>query len=426
MADIENHNAQGQDREQRLSKKACHFAETLVKKEIGRDMLADVVEHQWLWTEFRVVFKQFMNVWQDLTVVTLALDEAGAPIGWYVEKRKDTSGVPVLSDKEVEKIARQLRQIRPDIPLIGVERQAIEDERGFAVARFAGTTPAESFEVAIDHTTGDLIGILPAPTGKANPIPTDDPDAGSAEQLAWKQIEEDLSKRVGPDVAEEAHSLVKITPLTATRDELGRRLYRYRVWTIFSTCDVSIEEKSREVVAWHVEAFQADSEECRLTEAAAKKFAQPELKAREGVQGPSVTFGKMADQAKATVHWWHVEEGINIEGDQTTVLLNAWNGKIFSAAHKWRKIPSELLKASGISAEEAMSASDRALKRDPAAPPGGIIGKSVIQVTADPDQPGPVRDVLVWRVGYADPDSLGFTEVAIDHQTGEPVRITGW
>ena len=58
MADIENYNAQSQNREQMLSKKACQFAETLVKKEIGRDMLANVVEHQWIWTEFRVVFKQ--------------------------------------------------------------------------------------------------------------------------------------------------------------------------------------------------------------------------------------------------------------------------------------------------------------------------------------------------------------------------------
>jgi len=427
MADIENRNAQKrQHHKERLSQKACRFAETLIKNDIGRDTLAEVVEHQWLWTEFRVVFKQFMNVWQDLTVSTLALDTIGETVGWHVEKHKDASGPPILSDMDIEKIARELRQIRPDMRCLAIERPTIDDKRSFAIARFAGQTPDASLDVAINHTTGEVIGVLPTTKGKTSPIPTDDAGAKKAQELAWKHLEDDLKNRVGPDVLEQARSLIKLTPLTATRDELGRRLYRYRVWTMFSTCDVSIEDESGEIVAWYVEAFQAEAPELRLTETAAKEFAKSELRTTEGVQGPTSTFGRMADQAKATVHWWHAEEGVGIEGDHTTVLLNGWNGKVFSVARKWRSISKDLLKAPGISAEEALYAANRAISRGSSAPPGSIIGKSVIQVAADPDQPSPVRDVLVWKIGYRDSKSPGFTEVAIDHRTGEPVRVTGW
>lgn len=411
---------------EKLSQKACRFAETLVRKDVERDTLAEVIEHHWLWTELRLVLKQSMNVWQELTVATLAVDSSSRPVGWYVEKRKEKSGPQVLADADIEKIARRLHQIRPDMRLVGVDRQAIEGGGSFAVARFAGTTPAESFDVTIDHTTGDLIGVLPGHMDNTRPIPTDDPQARSAGQIAWKQIEEDLRERVGPDVAEQARGLVTITPLTAMRDELGRRLYRYRIWTFFSTCDVSMEEESGEVVAWHVEAFQADAEECRLTEATARELAQPELQGTSGTQGPSVTFGRTADRAKATVHWWHVEDGVNIEGDQTTVLLNAYNGKIFSVARKWRTIRPELLAAPGISEAEAVRAADQAVGRDPQAPAGHVIGKSVIQVAEDADRPSAVRDVLVWRIGYRDPGGAGFTEVGIDYRTGTTVRMTGW
>jgi hypothetical protein len=426
MAEAVNNNPQRQERAKQLSRKACAFAEALVKKDIKCETFADVVNHQWLWTEFRVVFKQLMNVWRELTVATLAVDGSGAPAGWQVEKRKETSGPAVLSDDDVEKVARSASQIRPDMKLRGIERRAISNERSFAVACFDGPTASDAFEVAVNHTTGDLVGVLPARKGKTIPIATDDGDAEAAAKLAWKRVQADLSERVGPDVAEQASEVVKLTPQTAVRDELGQRIYRYHVWTFFTICSVTIEEGSREIVAWYVEAFQDDAPECRLAEAAAKETAKSELKAERGLQGPSVTFDQAGEQHKTSVYWWHAEEGVNIEGDQTTVLLNGWNGKIFSVSRKWRNIPPAMLKEPGISADQAMAAADRAVGHDPAAPAGYIIGKSMIQVADNPDEPSPVRDVLVWRVGYSDPKSSGFTEAAIDCRTGQSARVTGW
>jgi hypothetical protein len=367
-----------------------------------------------------------MKVWEDLTTATFVVEASGDPVGWQVEQRKQASTHPFLSDPQVEKAARGMRRIRPDMKLTGIERVEADKDHRFAMAHFAGRERDARFDVAVNHTTGDIIGVLPVPQGKTTPIAGDHEDARKAMELAWRQVKEDLTHRVGLDVAQEAREVMNLTLLKGTRDELGRQFYEYRLWAFYTTADVSVEEKSKQVVTWTVEAFQADAPQCRLLDATAQELAAPELKAVKGVQGPQVSFGQADGQEKATVHWWHMEDGINIEGDQTTVLLNAWDGTVFSVARKWRDIPPALLKAPGITAEQALQAADQAAHRPPTATPGKILGRSVIEVAKDPDQPGPVRDVLVWRVGYSDPSSPEFTELAIDHQTGQVVRVTGW
>ena len=415
-----------EQRTQELSRQACTHAEQLVKAALGQDVLAEVLDQQWPWTELRVLFTQHMRVWQDLTRATLTLDPAGQRLGWLVEKRKDACGPQILTDAEVEKCARTLPQIRPEQKLAGIVRTALDDKRSLAVARFVGRDPAASVEVSVNHTTGEVIGLLPTPVGQPTPLPTDDAEAKAAEQLAWKEVEDDLRKRVGPDVAQQARDVLKLTPVAAVHDETGRRVYAYRLWRFFTTCDVSIEETTNEIVAWYIEAFQAEAPERRITETEAAALARSELKAPGGFHGPSASFGKTGEDEKITVHWWHEEHGINVEGDQTTVLLNATTGRIFSVSRKWRWIPPDLLKPPAITSEQALRAADQAIKRDPAQPRGKVIGQNLIQVASDPDHPSPVRDVLVWRVGYAEAGGIGFTEVSINCQTGEAVRITGW
>jgi len=307
-----------------------------------------------------------------------------------------------------------------------VERVPIDDKRSFAIAHFSAKGPGGSVDVCVNHTTGEIIGTLPKLDGELKPILPEDRGGKDAEKQAWDLVKADLKKRIGLDAAENAEQLLKLTPHSAFFDESGNRFYIFHLWKFFSNCDVTIEDKSNEVVAWYVEEFQYDAPENRLTKDLAGDIAKKELKADKGVQGPAVEFGKMAGEEKATVHWWHVEEDVNIEGDHTTVFLNAWNGRIFSAARKWRGINPELLKAPSIRPEQAVQAADAYLNRAASESPGEVMGKSVIQVAADQEKPSPVRDVPVWRVGYDDPGSFGFTEVDIDCRTGEAVRVTGW
>ena len=409
-----------------VSRKASAFAEHLVKREVGHDTLAEVVGHQSQWSEFRWIFEQNMRVWDDYSMVTLAVGAEGSATGWLVERRKANCGRQFFPDSAVEKRARTIPQIHADFQLQGVRRVAIDAERSMAVASFASPDKSTTFEVFVNHTMGEIIGFLPIPTGTVAVVPSDDSEAKRADELAWQQIEAGVAFRAGPEAAKQARQAFKLVPVSAARDSAGRCIRIYRLWQFFSAVDVSIEETKKEVIGWHIEALQAKAPERRINEAAAIQAAGSELKASDGVQGPDVTFNKVGDAEKATVHWWHGEEGINVEGDQTTVFVNATTGKVFSVARKWRKIPREVVKPPVISQEQALQAADRAIKRDPAQSRGHVIGKNIIEVSADPTKPGPVRDVLVWRVGYSDSGGIGFTEVSIDCQTGGVARITGW
>ena len=409
-----------------VSRKACLFAEHIVKREVGHDTFAEVVGHQSQWSEFRWVFQQSMRVWDDYSVVTLAVGERGTGTGWLVERRKSNCGRQLLPDAAIELCARTIQQIHADFQLQGVRRVAIDAERSMAVATFALPDKSRTFEVFVNHTTGEIIGFLPILSGKIAMVPTDDSESKGTEELAWQQIEAGVALRAGPDAAKHARQAFKLIPISATRDSAGWCIRIYQLWQFFSAVDVSIEETKKEVIGWHIEALQAKAPERRISEAAAIQAATPELKASDGVQGPRVTFDKVGAAEKVTVHWWHGEDGINVEGDQTTVFVNSTTGKAFSVARKWRKIPRELLKPPAINPEQALQAADLAIKREPTQPRGQVLGKNIIEVSADPSKPGPVHNALVWRVGYSEGGGIGFTEVSIDCQTGETVRITGW
>jgi hypothetical protein len=193
-----------------------------------------------------------------------------------------------------------------------------------------------------------------------------------------------------------------------------------------STADITIEDITGEIVGWYIEYFQADATECKITDELALELASPELINSNGVQGPDFFFENELGDETVSVYWWHEEGGVSIEGDQTMVSLNGKDGTIYSVARKWRTVPKNILTAAGISEEEALVKAGQAINRDPVSPPGNVIGKSIIQVAEDEENPSPVRDVLVWKVGFEEPSVAGFTEVSVDYQSGDVVRITGW
>ena len=426
MADAKDGMTYNEQRMAALSRSACDFIEKSVQSRIGAEALAEPAGQQWLWSECRLVFKQALNAWQDFTYITQTVAADGAGIGWLVEKRKENCLLEVLSDDEINDCVSQLEEIRLDMKLQDVERLPIDAQRSFAVAHYAGKKPEEALEVFVNPSNGEILGMLPALGDELESVPLDDARAIDEMELAWQRVEKELANRVGPDVAEEARQILKLEPLSAVCDGFGRRTCLYRLWGFFSTCSITIAEKSEEVVGWYIEAFQAEAPKCRLEAEKAAKIAGADVITPSGACGPSVEFGELMGEENATVHWWHEEQGVHVEGDHITVMLNAWDGKVFSMARKWRAIPSELLEMPGISAENAVDIANREMKRDPSQQQGVIIGKSLIEVAKDTEQPSPVRDVLVWRVGYVIPESAGFTEVAVDTHSREIVRITGW
>ena len=421
-----NANSANESSQTEFASQARAFAENLAKRETSRNVLADMVENQPRWAEFRMVRAHHLQVWQDYTIVTLGVAPEGLPMGWMVESRKQTCGQPILSDVDVENRARTVPQILPVFRLQGVRREAIDDHRSMAVAAFIGPGNSAGCEVYINHTTGEIVGFLPVPTGVMKPVPLDDPGAKVAETLAWQQIEKAMTARSGSEAAKMARQAFKLTALNTLRDPEGTEFRKYRLWRYYSICDVGIDETTKEIVSWYMEALQADAPHRRITEDAAVQVARTELKATDGVQGPKIYYQKTGDNENVTVYWWHAEEGVNVEGDQTTVLVNAATGKVFSVARKWRKISRELFKPLLVTEAEALKAADKATHRNAAGPDGKVSGKNIIQISSQPNGPGGVRDVLVWRVGYQETSRTGFTEVSVDCKTGEVVRITGW
>jgi len=421
-----NTNSVNEANSSKLSGQACAFAENLAKRELTRDAFAEVVGNQSHWTEFRMVFEQHMRIWQDYTMVTLVVAPDGSTAGWLVESRKESCGRPNLPDADVETRARTVQQIGHDWHLQGVKRVKIDDHRSLAVASFVEPDKSGAYEVYVNHTTGEIIGFLPVPNGPMSPVQQAGAESKAAEQLAWKQIEAGLIIKSGPEAAKKARQAFKLSPVSTLRDASGYAFRVYRLWRYYSTCDVSIEQATKAIVGWYIEALQAGAPERRITEASAVQVARNELQATEGVQGPQVTFDQVGNDEKATVHWWHAEEKINVEGDQTTIFVNAATGKIFSVGRKWRKISRDLFNPPTISREQALRVADKATNHDPVKSGGNVLGQNIIQVSSNPEGQGLVRDVMVWRVGYSANGGLGFTEVSVDCQSGEVVRITGW
>ena len=285
-------------RAKELSLLACKFIETHIKKETGLDVFAEVIDQQWQWSEFLVVFKQYMKVWQDITLVTMGIDSQGNPAGWVVESRKDTSTQQILSDADIKKKAWGLEEIEPDMVLEGIDRVPVDDKRIYAIAHFAAIDQSRHLDVVVNHTTGEIIGMLPGMRGTPKPIPLDDADAKSAEEQAWVKINDDLKKRVGLDAAQESRRLLKLTPLTAIRDESGSRIYLYRLWMSFSTCDVSIDDKTSEVIGWYVNAFMESAPEISIEEEAAIKIAKSVYKNELKMVQPELTESNFLESVK--------------------------------------------------------------------------------------------------------------------------------
>jgi hypothetical protein len=414
------------ERRRQFTRRAISHAESLAAAAADTPVMAELLNQQVVWTESRLLVQHHLNILQAVTGFTVVLDGADPRrvLGWQVDKRRDTSQDKRLADDEIVARARTLPQIGPDLALQRISVESVAAPKSFSVARF-GADPAKSFDVAVNHSTGELIGVLPLRVGKATPLNVPGPGTDAGEQAAWQILEAQLLQKTDRETVDQARAMLRFVPQRASRDDAGRTSFVYRLWRPWSTADVGIAAATGEVVNWYVEGLQADAPERKLGEADAVRIAQVQLQGppviASGLQGPTVSFGEVGGEQKATVHWWHAEQGCGVEGDQLTVLLNAQSGAVFSVARKWRTVAPELLAPPKLDAAQSLAAASRATGLST---PGHLIGRSVIEVGGDAADPDAVRDRSVWRVGFQ--DGVTFTEMAIDAFSGEVVRVTGW
>jgi hypothetical protein len=369
------------------------------------------------------------KVWSQFTQATLATDAAGATVGWGVDSRKDRLSALEMDQPAAEAIARAHPRISPRAPLTSFALADAAPGKRMAVLKFGAVGKAPAYEVIVSPTMKEIVSIMPAVAGELRPAPIDDDAARRAEALARAQVRDDLRTRVGPDTANNSDQIVRLKLERASADAAGGRRYEFSMWLFFSTCDVFIDQGQKETAGWHMPALANDSPESRITADDAVEFARPHLLAKEGVAGPRVEFsGEDEGKVVARVLWWHVERGLVVEDDHTTVSVNAWSGKVFAVARRWRAIAPALLDQTGISAQRALeiAEAERTASGVPAGARPDTPHKCIIETALSPIAGAHPVDAVVWLVGFHGPNSPAYTELAIEHVAGKVVRVSGW
>ncbi|WP_395701186.1 PepSY domain-containing protein [Aquabacterium sp.] len=422
-------------RRAQLAAQATAFAERLGAAALGETVVAELLHQRLAWSQFRHQCQHHLRLLQRVTTVAVVLDadDPARVLGWLVDKRKNDSADRQLSDDQLIAKARALPQIGPDLPVMGLRAQPLDAKRSCSVLRFGEVADAlTQRDVWLNHTSGEVICVLPLPQGTPTPLNLG-PGASAQEAAlreaglaqAWQLLESALAPRADAEAMALLREIFQFRPGDAVRDGAGRAVLQFPLWRQYSTVDVSLAPHDGHLQSWYCEALQADAPQQRISAAQATQLAQPHLQPGPGLAGPQVTFGDIGGEQKATVHWWHMEGGFNIEGDQATVLLNASTGAVFSMSRKWRPIDPALLAPPRISEAQALAAA-AAAHGQASDGPGRIIGRSVIELADEEREPPAVRDVPVWRVGYREAGGMGFTELAVDCRSGEVVRVTGW
>jgi hypothetical protein len=384
--------------QRRVARRAARELEALAASALGESARAELVDHRIAWTQLRWQAEHHFHLLMPVTGLGLILDgrDPQRLLGWQIDKRALGGDGQRLPEEELIRRARALPQVGAERPLLQQSLQPLDGGRHCTVLGFGGDEADDRLAVWINHGSGDVIGVFPPRSGELSPVavaatPTDPLPPEMQAVLAAGQAQ--------------AWTL------------------RYELWRQHSVADIALDLRNGEVLSWYIEAAQADAPERRLSSDAALAVARPLLGAREGATGPRISFDAVGEDEKATVHWWHTEAGFNIEGDHTTVLLNADSGRVFSVARKWRPIAPELLATPRIDARQAQALADRA---HGGGIPGKLLGKSIIELIDDTAQPVSTYDLPVWRVGYPEQGGIGFTELAVDCRHGKVVRRTGW
>ena len=421
--------------EQRLRECAQHatgFAEQLLAEDLGVPVRAELVQQSTAWTESRLVVQHHLSLSSHVSEMTVVLDEDDhfLLVGWQIDKRKASSGSKQLSDDALAQLAVGALACVTLADVIGIETEAVDADHSLSAVTLSGPGPQRQTKVRVNHTTGELIGCLPMPVGKPRPfVPSESSDPELAEHAlevglsrVWDLLTSALAERLDPGQVDQAASVFSFTPVSAERDMAGRLTLVYRLWRRFTTSDVAVDSREDAVVSWYLESRQSEAQQPKLSLPAAIEAATPHLLASVGVHGPTAVFDNVGGEHQVVVHWWHAEADCNIEGDQTTVLVNADSGQVFSVSRKWRDIAPALLAPPRITGEQAVAAADKAQ----GASCGRLAGRSVIELGGDASEPEGVHDVAVWSVIYTGMWGLALTEWSIDCHTGQPVRSTGW
>lgn len=377
------------------------------------------------WTDLRERYSQHMIAWELISRMDIALDQNDNLIGWYIHSREENSGTEILTKEFMAALAQDTGYI--DGQWNAEQPVSIDKGDGFQFSKCHFTLSNRVYEVSVNSESLQVIGVMPAIRSHLVPLPVNDKGADAAHARLWQHLHQQLEKQ-DQEAAEKMAEVFRLSLKKAFLAENNIRYYSFFAQQFYSECDVFLQKSDGAFMGWYVEAQQAQGSEVKLTPEQAVDIAKSVLMPDENIQGPTVKFKQIGDNHLVAVNWWHQIGAVNVEGDHTTVLINATTGVIFSVDRKWRFITPQLLHAHGITAEAALriAENNRDTSGIPTAAEAKVIEQTIIEVAQDPEKPSPVQDCLVWRVGFSAAGTPGFTEVSVEHTSGNIVRVTGW
>lgn len=377
------------------------------------------------WTDLRQRYNQHMIAWQLISRMDIALDDDFNMIGWCIHKRKELSGSELLPKTIMEVIASSAPYLSANHQLAEPTSIELGDNKQFSQVMVSGGI--RDYVLSVNSEDLSIIGVMPTTIGKVQQVPIDDQFATLAHDALWAHVK-DLVEKTGNKDTEAMDKAFRLSLRQGIIDEHKTRLYSFNAQQFFSECDVDLNENDCSMLGWYVEGFKSGADKSTLNDKNALDIAKQVLHPDDNKEGPTTEQMQLGDDHIVRVVWWDQIGDIIVEGNQTTVTLNAKTGQIFSMDRKRRVIDPTLLQAKQISREEAIAITNRQRSSlsIPSSIPAKLMEQKVIEVCDKPNEPGIVRDCLVWCVGFADLKASSFTQVAVDTASGEVVRVTGW
>lgn len=363
--------------------------------------------------------------WDFISDIDIALDENDNMIGWSIHRRKFESGTIELNHQIINELVK-------DVPFIGENPQVVSlknipNTNGTQYCKALIQSSADDYLLSVNSADLSIISVMPMKSGEIKSIPLNDEVSNVAHNRLWELIQE-LVEQTDPAAAQEMKSAFRLSLKRGGVDDKNTRFYSFQAQQYYSECDVDIDEDNDKLLSWYIEALKSEGDEKNITQDQALTVVEPLLIESDELTGPDITADQLGEDYIIRLFWWRQIDNIIVEGDKFSVAVNAKTGTIFSLDQQWRYISPELLSVEGITGEQALNIAEkqRSNLNIPVTITAKLMEKKIIEVENEIEDKYTVQNYVVWCVGFSDRMASSFTQLAVDHITGNVVRVTGW
>jgi hypothetical protein len=161
----------------------------------------------------------------------------------------------------------------------------------------------------------------------------------NAEAFMWAQLNKSLERQGNPEAVLYVRHLIKARPEAPSTEGPYTRV-RLTLLQRTSRYNSRYSAVTGERLAWHMDELGADSRK-RLPEAELMEVARRAAEPPADAVLVSSGFHSILSNVTFRAHWKHYVDGVEVEGDNIHVSVNASHGKVYSLSRQWRDVQSE-------------------------------------------------------------------------------------